>query len=151
MTVVLFHHAHNVVFFCREKKIHFLKHLIASWVDLGANSVMANSSWGETSSYPLVRSECCHHFAIFAPLNTPSLSSDKLCFVHDQISALPFPRFSLSQFSLKLFSCSFLFLLLSSLFFLLWLTRRQHYKDIFRMISLTRDKYHLYWFEDFSH
>ena len=45
--VVLFHCAHNVVFFLDKRKINF-KHLIASWVNVGANW-----PWGETGSYCL--------------------------------------------------------------------------------------------------
>ena len=46
---VFFHHAHNL-FFLGKRKINF-KRLIACWVDVGANSVWANSPWGETGRY----------------------------------------------------------------------------------------------------
>ena len=48
--VVLFHCVPNVVFFLGKRKINF-KHLIASWVNVGANLTGANSPWGETGSY----------------------------------------------------------------------------------------------------
>ena len=46
--VVLFHRAHNVVFFLGKRNVHF-KHLIAGEVDVGANS-----PWGETGSYLII-------------------------------------------------------------------------------------------------
>ena len=46
--VILFHHAHNVVFFFPVRERSIFKHLIASLVDVGANS-----PWGENGSYPV--------------------------------------------------------------------------------------------------
>ena len=59
-------------FFLSMKKIN-LKHLIARWVDVGANSVGANSPWGKTSRDQLeysghVVQHCRCHCRVHTPM-----------------------------------------------------------------------------------